>query len=91
MFNCRDQAITFIEKLESIYPKLKEGSGFELLRSGPSNKDLMVIMPPASGYSVPYLHESSGLRQAVAYIIPMQKSLNTCTVAVQGLFKVGLL
>ena len=57
MFNHTDQAITFVEKLESIYPKLKDG-GFELLRSGPSNKDLVVITPPASGYSVPYLRES---------------------------------
>ena len=91
VLNRRDQAIAFVEKLESIYPKLKEGSGFELLRSRPSNKDLVVITPPASGYSVPFLRESSGLGQAVAYIRPLQKSLNTRTVTVQGLFKVGLL
>ena len=90
VFNRRDQAITFVEKLESIYPKLKDGGGFELLRGGPSNKDLVVITPPASGYSVPFLRESSGLGQAVAYIRPLQKSLSTCTVAAQGLFKVGL-
>lgn len=90
VFNRRDQAITFVVKLESIYPKLKDGGGFELLRSGPSNKDLVVITPPASGYSVPFLRESSGLGQAVAYIRPLQKSLNTCTVAAHGLVKVGL-
>ena len=88
--NRTDQAITFVEKLESIYPKLKDGGGFELLRSGPSNKDLVVITPLASGYSVPYLRELSGLGQAVVYIRPLQKSLSTCTVATKGLFKVGL-
>ena len=41
-----------MEKLESVYPKLKEAGGFEILRSGPSNKDLVVINPPASGHSV---------------------------------------
>lgn len=33
--------------------KLKTG-GFELLRSGSSNKDLVVITPPPSGDSVPF-------------------------------------
>ena len=89
VFNLRDQAIAFVEKLESIYPKLKDASGFELLRSGPSNKDLVVITPPASGYSVPFLRESSGLGQAVAYVRPLQKSLSTAAAAsAQGLFEV---
>ena len=34
-------------KLESVSLKLKEASGFEILQSGPSNKDLVVINPPA--------------------------------------------
>ena len=86
VFNLRDQAIAFVEKLESIYPKLKDAGGFELLRSGPSNKDLVVITPPASGYSVPFLRESSGLGH---YVRPLQKSLSTAAAAsAQGLFEV---
>ena len=54
-------------KLESVYLKLKEASGFEILQSGPSNKDLVVINPPAVGYSVPFLKESSGIGQALAF------------------------
>lgn len=64
-----------MEKLELVYPKLKEAGGFEILRSSPSNKDL-VINPPASGYSIPFLRESSGIGQALAYIRPLQRSLS---------------
>lgn len=60
--------MAFVEKIESVYPKLKDAGGFELLRSGPSSKDLIVINPPASGYTVPFLKEVSGLGQALAYI-----------------------
>ena len=31
--NRRDQAIAFVEKSESVYPKLKDAGGFELLRA----------------------------------------------------------
>ncbi|CAB4032595.1 Hypothetical predicted protein [Paramuricea clavata] len=46
------------------------------LAGGASNKDLVVIHPPPSGYSVPFLREASGLGQALAYIRPIQSSLN---------------
>ena len=73
VFNHRDQAITFIEELESVYPKLKDGGGFELLRTSPSNKERMVITPLASVYSGPFLRESSGFGQPVPCIRPLQK------------------
>ena len=76
VFHRKDQALAFVEKLESVYPKLNEAGGFEILRSGPSNKDLVVINPPASGHSVLFLRESSGIEQALAYIRPLQRSLS---------------
>ena len=87
VFKKTDGAVALIDKIEAVYPKLKEAGGFELLRSGPiSNKDLMVITPPASGYTVPFLNKLSGLGQALAYIRPIQKSL--ALEPVQPLFKV---
>jgi len=88
VFHRKDQPLAFAEKVESVYPKLKDAGGFELLRSGPSNKDLVVITPPASGYSVAFLRESSGLGQALAYIRPLQKSLSMAVA--KNVFKVRL-
>ena len=65
------------EKLEETYPKLATGGGFELLRSSVSPRDLDVIVPPTCGYSVPFLRDSSGLGQAIAYIRPIQKDLDS--------------
>ena len=88
VFHRKDQPLAFAEKVESVYPKLKDAGGFELLRSGPSNIDLVVITPPASGYSFAFLRESSGLGQAVAYIRPLQKSLSMAVA--KNVFKVRL-
>lgn len=85
VFNRNDQASAFMEKIESVYPKLENAGGFELLWSGPF-KDLVVITPPPSGYSVPFLRESSGLGQVLAYIRPLQRSLDLDSS--QPLFKV---
>ena len=63
-------------KLEQTYPKLATGGGFELLRSSVSPRDLDVIVPPNCGYCVPFLRDSSGLGQAIAYIILIQKDLD---------------
>ena len=51
------------KKLEEEYPKLSQGGGFELMRTDHqgSNTTLTTIIPPASGYSVPFLRDSSGL------------------------------
>lgn len=64
-------------KLESVYPKLIQGGGFEILRSGSPSSKLSLITPPAGRYSVPFLRGSAGLGQALAYIRPLQKDLDT--------------
>lgn len=48
----------------------------------------MAITLLASGYSVSFLRESSGLGQAVAYIRPLQKLLNMAVA--KDVFKVSL-
>ena len=74
-FGRNDNAHAFVLKIETVYPKIKAGGGFELLRSGVSNKELVLITPPSSGYTVPFLRESSGIGQALIYVRPMQSSL----------------
>ena len=76
-FGRNDDALAFVLKIETVYPKIKTGGGFELLRSGASYKELVLITPPPSGYTVPFLRESSGIGQALIYVRPMQKSLET--------------
>ncbi|CAB4034448.1 Hypothetical predicted protein [Paramuricea clavata] len=76
VFKKDGSASAFVGKLKEYFPKLQNCGGFEILRSGASNKDLVVIHPPPSGYSVPFLREASGLGQALAYIRPIQSSLN---------------
>lgn len=74
VFGSKDGAKEMKSKLESTYPKLVEGGGFEILRTGSKN-DLVLTSPPAAGYSVPFLRDHSGLAQALAYIRPLQSSL----------------
>ena len=71
-FGNRDDAPTFKRKMEDAYPKLKEGSGFELLRSGARPGELLLIKPPPSSYTVPFLRDGAGLGQALIYIRPIQ-------------------
>ena len=52
IFNRKDGPLAFVEKLESVFPKLKGAGGFEILRSGPTNEDLVLINPPPTSYSV---------------------------------------
>ena len=40
------------------------------MRSSVTPRDLEVIEPPASGYSVRFLRDASGLGQAIAYVRP---------------------
>ncbi|CAB4033249.1 Hypothetical predicted protein, partial [Paramuricea clavata] len=47
----------------------------EIMRRGLQANELMVIQPPRSGYSVPYLRDSAGLGQAIAFIRPIQTNL----------------
>ena len=76
-FHKNDDAYQVKAKLEQTYPKLATGGGFELLRSSVSPRDLDVMAPLNCGYSVPFLHDSSGLGQAIAYIRPIQKDLDS--------------
>ena len=77
VFSCRGSFVDVKAKLENVYPKLKDGGGFELLRSGSPNSKLALIIPPAGGYSVPFLRDAAGLGQALAYIRPLQMDLGT--------------
>lgn len=72
--------------LENTFPKLALSGGFELLRSSATPRDLEVIAPPNSGYSVPFLRDSSGLGQAIAYIRPVQKDLDTTPLVQEDCF-----
>ena len=78
-FHNKAKLAEFRQKLEEAFPKLCEGGGFEIMRTGHqgSNSSLTTITPPASGYSVPFLRDSSGLGQALAYIRPLQRDLDS--------------
>ncbi len=69
---CASEVMT---ELIKAYPKLEEGGGFELLRSGNGLRDLVLITPPPGGYSVPFLKDS-GIGQSIIYIRPIQTDLN---------------
>ena len=69
VFHCKASFINIKTKLESVYPKLIQGGGFEILRS------VSPLLP--GGYSVSFLRDSAGLGQALAYIRPLQKDLDT--------------
>ena len=77
VFSSKGSFVDAKEKLESVYPKLKDAGGFELLRMGSPNAKLFLINPPAGGYSVPFLRDTVGLGQALAYIWPLQMYLDT--------------
>ena len=76
VFNCKASAFDVQRVLQEVYPKLSEGGGFELLRSGHPSTSLVLIAPPATGYCVPFLRDSAGLGQALAYIRPIQKDID---------------
>ena len=61
--------------LEEKFPLLKETGGYLICRTANGSQRLQVIPPGKNGYSIPYLRDESPLRQAVAYICPLQKSI----------------
>ena len=65
-----------LSELEEAYPRLKDGSGFDLLRSGHRMKELVLTPSPPGGYSVNFL-KNCGLGQSTVYIQPIQKDLDT--------------
>jgi len=74
VFGSKDGAKEMKSKLESTYPKLVQGGGFEILRTGSKN-ELVLISPSAAGYCLPFFRDHSGLAQALAYKRPLQSSL----------------
>ena len=85
VFGARDNAVKVKEKLEQAYPRLQKGGGFEVLRSGLSSMRHLVVLKPSvtTGYSVKFLRDESGLGQALAYVRPLQTSLDSTPVHVQ--------
>ena len=61
VFSSKGSFVDVKEKLEIVYPKLKDGGGFELLRMGSPNAKLALINPSAGGYSMPFLRDAAGL------------------------------
>ena len=64
------------EEIISSFPRLKDGGGYELLRTKPENNRVLFVIPsPAGGYTVNYL--KSIVNQAKVYIRPIQQNLST--------------
>ena len=64
------------EKLSETYPKLRDGGGYEFLRTDGRSTTRLVLIPGSKteGYSVQYLKDN--LNQATAYIRPLQNDLS---------------
>ena len=89
VFKCNATALEVRRVLEGVYPKLCGGGGFEILRRGHPCTALVLITPPATGYSVPFLRDSAGLGQALAYIRPLQKDIDLSVQIVEEEVQVG--
>jgi len=58
------------------FPKLKNGSGFEMLRvADHGSKSLQVLAAPTSGYTVPYLR--AVVHGTKIYLRPLQRNLDS--------------
>ena len=73
-FNKNGKGCHIHEKLLETFPKLKDGGGYELLRTEDGRRHLILIPCPLGGYTVDYL--KSVLSQAKAYVRPIQKNLS---------------
>lgn len=62
------------EGLFSNFPKLREAGGSELYRQQ-EGKNFCYIKPPASGYTIPFLKCTYGIKSAILYVLPIQRSL----------------
>ena len=71
VFGSKDNAVKVKEKLEQAYTKLDKGGGFEILSSG--------VLTSVCGLCIlkPSMATESGLGQALAYIHPLQRNLDT--------------
>ncbi|XP_078325058.1 uncharacterized protein LOC144622710 [Crassostrea virginica] len=63
------------DALLEYYPKLKDGGGYELMRSS-SRTLLETISIPSYGYTTHYLSDESDLGSAICYIRPLQAQLS---------------
>ncbi len=88
--NWKANAIYVKTKLEDVFPKLTNSGGFDILRLGPQTSELVLIKPPRSGYSVPFLRDAAGLGQAVAFIRPIQDNLDLTPMVVTESSEVSL-
>ena len=70
----------FKQEILSSFPKLRDGGGFELLRTATRNSKILCIIPhPPGGYTAEYV--KSIVCQAKVYVCPIQKDLSSEPVA----------
>ena len=73
--DCNATAQDVYDVLEYQFPKLKEGGGFELLRTCEGgSRELEVVPIPSNGYTVDYL--KAIIHSAKLYIRPLQTDLS---------------
>ena len=89
-FQAKANALDLKIKLAALYPKLKDGGGFDILRRGVQASELIMIKPPRYGYSAPFLRDIGGLGQAVAFIRPIQCNLNATSSEIIGSREVSI-
>jgi hypothetical protein len=82
MFSFQSQLFNVRRKIVGRISEAGRCRGFQILRTGSGGNTLSVISPPATGYSVPFLRDTSGLGQALGYIRPLQRNLDTSVNAV---------
>ena len=77
-FRKDDSNVNFLEALREHFPKIVHCGGIEVLRSSCSYKTKMdIIWPPANGYTARFTSGISGIGQAMCYIRPVQRDLDT--------------
>jgi hypothetical protein len=60
--------------LQTEYPKLADGGGYELMRLPPNSRTLEIIQPPTEGYTPLFLSRVMGTSRT--FIRPISRSLN---------------
>jgi hypothetical protein len=64
----------FRKILQTEYPKLADGGGYELMRLPPNSRTLEIIQPPTEGYTPLFLSRVMGTSRT--FIRPISRSLN---------------
>ena len=74
-FSLNGDSSGFHEEIMNAFPKLRDGGGYELLRTSDGHSKLLHIIPPLSGgYTAPYL--KSIMAQSKVYLRPLQQDLS---------------